>query len=72
MKYVECPPSTPDVNPLDYIFWDLVKRGYIREELESYSLQKKTLKTKIKAVSKDSATDLKPLRKAIKQFLRRY
>ena len=25
VKCVEWPPSSPDVNPLDYFFWDLVK-----------------------------------------------
>ena len=25
IKCVEWPPSSPDVNPLDYFFWDLVQ-----------------------------------------------
>ena len=66
IKCVEWPPSSPDMNPLDYFFWDLAKtkayQGRAGEPLSS----EEELKTKIKAVWKDCATDLKPLRKAIK------
>ena len=41
---------------------------YIKAELKSHSIQ---LKTKIKAVGKDCATDLKLLRKAIQRFVPR-
>ena len=71
VKCVEWPPSSPDVNPLDYFFWDLVKtKVYQGRAGEPFSLEEE-LKTKIKAVWKDCATDLKPLRKAIKQFVPR-
>ena len=60
LKCVECPSSSPDVKPLDYFFWDLVKtkvyQGRAGEPLSS----EEELKTKIKAVWKDFATDLKP------------
>ena len=70
VKFVELPPSSPDVNPLDYFFWDLVKtKVYQGRAGEPFSSEE--LKTKIKAVWKDCATDLKPLRKAIKQFVPR-
>ena len=72
VKCVEWPPSSPDVNPLDYFFWDLVKtKVYQGRAGEPFSSEEE-LKTKIKAVWKDCATDLKPLRKAIKQFVPRY
>ena len=70
VKCVEWPPSSPDVNPLDYFFWDLVKtKVYQGRAGEPFSSEE--LKTKIKAVWKDCATDLKPLQKAIKQLLPR-
>ena len=58
VKCVEWPPSSPDVNPLDYFFW------------EPFSSEEE-LKAKIRAAWKDFATDLKPLRKVIKQFVPR-
>ena len=71
VKCVEWPPSSPDVNPLDYFFWDLLKtKVYQGTAGEPFSSEEE-LKTKIKAVWKDCATDLKPLRKAIKQFVPR-
>ena len=59
------------MNLLDYFFWDFVKTKYIKAELESRFSSEEELKTKKKAVWKDCATDLKPLRKAIKQFVPR-
>ena len=71
VKCVEWPSSSPDVNPLDYFFWDLVKTKVCQGRAgEPFSLEEE-LKTKIKAVWKDCATDLKPLQKAIKQFVPR-
>ena len=71
VKCVEWPPSSPDVNPLDYFFWDLLKtKVYQGTAGEPFSSEEE-LKTKIKAVWKDCATDLKPLQKAIKQFVPR-
>ena len=67
----EWPTSSPDVNPLDYFFWDLLKtkvyQGRAREPFSS----EEELKAKIKAVWRDCAKDLKPLRKAIDQFVPR-
>ena len=71
VKCVERPPSLPDVNSLDYFFWDLVKtKVYQGRAGEPFSSEEES-KTKVKAVWKDCATDLKPLRKAIKQFVPR-
>ena len=44
--------------------------GISRQSWRAIQLRKR-IKTKIKAVWKDCATDLKPLRKAIKQFVPR-
>ena len=41
VKCVEWPPSSPDVNPLDYFFWDLVKtKVYQGRAGEPFSLEK--------------------------------
>ena len=68
---MEWPPSSLDVNPLENLFWNLVKtKIYQGRAGEPFSLEEE-LKTKIKAVWKDCARDLKPLRKVIKQFVPR-
>ena len=71
VKCVEWPPSSPDVNPLDYFFWDLVKTKVYQGRAREPFISEEELKTKIKAVWKDCVTDLKPLRKTIKQFVPR-
>ena len=71
VKCVEWPPSSPDVNPSDYFVWDLVKtKVYQGRAGEPFSSEEE-LKTNIKAVWKDCATDFKPLRKVIKHFVLR-
>ena len=71
IKYVEWPSSDLDVNPLHYFFWDLVKTKLYQGRADEPFSSEEELKTKIKAVWKDCATDLKPLRKAIKYFVPR-
>ena len=71
IKCVEWPSSSPYVNPLDYFSWDLVKmKVYQGRAGEPFNFEEES-KTKIKAVWKDCATDMKPLRKGIKQFVPR-
>ena len=55
------PPSSPNVNPLDYFFWDLVKTKVYQGRAGEPFTSEEELKTKIKALWKDCATDLKPL-----------
>ena len=70
VKYLEWSSSSPELNPLDYFFWNLVKtKVYQGRAGELFSSEEK-LKTKI-AVWKDCVTDLKLLRKSIKQFVPR-
>ena len=71
VKCVEWSPSSPEVNPLDYFFWDLVKTKVHQGRAGQPFSSEEELKTTIKAVWKDCATDLKPLRKAIKQLVLR-
>ena len=59
------------MNPLDYFFWDLVKTKVYQDRAgEPFSSEEES-KKKTKVVWKDCATDLKPLRKASKQFVPR-
>ena len=57
------------MNPLGYLIWGLVKVKVYQGRAAEPFISEEELKTKIKAVQKDCATDLKPLRKTIKQFL---
>ena len=59
------------MNPLDYFLGGLVKTKVYQGRAGEPFISEEELKTKIKAVWKDYATDLKPLRKAIKQFVSR-
>ena len=63
--------SSLDVNPLENLFWNLVKTKIYQSRAGEPFCSEEELKTKIKAVWKDCATDLKPLRKVIKQFVPR-
>ena len=55
------------MNPLDYFSWDFVKaKVYQCRAGESFSPEEQ-LKTEIKAAWRNCATDLKLLRKGIKQ-----
>ena len=63
--------SSPDVNPLNYFFWDLVKtKVYQGRAGEPFSSEEE-LETKIKAVWNNCATDMKPFQKAIEQSVPR-
>ena len=71
VKCLEWPQSLSDVNSLDYFFWGLVEaKVYQGRAGEPFSSEEE-LKTKIKAVWKDCATDLKPFGKTITQFVSR-
>ena len=65
VKCLEWPQSLPDVNSLYYFFWGLVKTK-VYQGRAGEPFRSEELKTKIKFVWKDCATDLKPLGKAIK------
>ena len=64
-KY-QWPPNSPDCNPLDFFFWDAIKRKVYEGRRERFgSLDK--LKKRIRRVWK-SSIDVEALRKAILQF----
>ena len=71
VKCVEWSPSSPNVNPLDLFFWDLAKTKVYQGRAEQPFSSEEELKTNLKAVRKGCATDLKPLRKVIKQLVLR-
>ena len=71
VKCVKWPPSLHGVNSLGYFFWDLVKTKLYPGRAGKPFSSEEELKTKVKTVWKDCATDLKPSRKAIKQFVPR-
>ena len=65
IKKDEWPPNSPDCNPLNYFFWDVVKGKVQGETVRFENINQ--LKRKIRKVWKDSF-DLPTLRKAIMQF----
>ena len=64
---VEWPPSSPNVNPLDYFFRYLVKAKVYQDRAEEPFSSEEELPTKIKAAWKNCTTGLKPIQKEIKQ-----
>ena len=70
VKYLEWSSSSPELNPLDYFLGDLVKTKIYQDRAGELFSSEERLKTKM-AVWKDCATDLKLLRKSIKQFVPR-
>ena len=65
------PPRSPDSNPLDYYFWNEVKRKVYEGRLKKPFESEDEMIAKIKAVWKECATNLKPLRKSMKEFVGR-
>ena len=52
VKCVEWSPSSPNVNPLDFFFWDLVKTKVYQGRAEQSFSSEEELKTNLKAVRK--------------------
>ena len=67
----EWPPSSPDVNPLDYYFWDAVKTKVYAGRKGRPFQNERELQQKIRTVWRECANDIVPIRKAIKQFVPR-
>ena len=65
------PPASPDVNPLDYYFWDAVKTKVYEDRRGKPFSNQEELKNKIRAVWNDCAKNTFIIRKAIKQFIPR-
>lgn len=67
----EWPPCSPDVNPLDYFFWDSVKTKVYADRKGKPFTNEQELQVKIRSVWNECATDVQTIRKAIKQFVPR-
>ena len=67
----EWPPSSPDTNPLDYYFWDSVKRSVYEDRAGRPFKNEQELRRKIKRVWPECAAKKAEIRKAIKQFVPR-
>ena len=67
----EWPPSSPDLNPLDYFYWDLVKKKVYGGRFGNAFESENALKKRINQVWKECTLDLVTIRKAIKQFVPR-
>ena len=61
----EWPPSSPDVNSLDYFLWDFVKTKVYEGRSGKLFASEAELKKKIKSVWNICSKDLIPIRKAI-------
>ena len=61
----EWPPSSPDVNSLDYFLWDFVKTKVYEGRSGKPFASEAELKKKIKSVWNICSKDLIPIRKAI-------
>ena len=62
----EWSPSSPDVNPLDYFYWDFVKTKVYKGRSGKPFESEAELKKKIKSVWNICANDLVLIKKAIK------
>jgi len=65
------PPKSPDSNPLDYYFWNEVKRKVYRGRLKKPFETEEEIISKIKSVWKECARNLPEIRKSMKQFVGR-
>ena len=65
----EWPPSAPNVNPLDYFYWNFVKtKAYQGRSGKPFALEAE-LKKELTSVWNICANDLLAIRKAVKQFV---
>ena len=71
LSKTEWPPSSPDVNPLDYFFWDFVKTKVYAGRAGQPFRNEEELQKRIRFVWKDCAKEIKTIRKAICQFVPR-
>ena len=65
------PPYSPDCNPLDYFFWNGLKDKVYEGRHNEPFANEQELMARINEVWKDCASDLKPIRKAMRQFVPR-
>jgi transposase len=71
VKNTEWPPSSPDVNPLDYFFWNELKEMVYKGRHCNPFADEEELCDRILEVWDECASKTKSIRKSIKQFLLR-
>ena len=71
VKNTDCPPKSPDCNPLDYYFWDRVQEKVYDGRYCYPFATIDELKRRIRDVWDECAMDLPQVHKAMKQFLPR-
>ena len=71
VKKTEWPPSSPDVNPLDFYFWNAVKEKVYEGRLNRPFQNEDELKQRIKEVWNECARNKKEIRSSMKQFVPR-
>jgi len=71
VKSTDWPPKSPDCNPLDFYFWDRVQQKVYEGRHCNPFESTDELQTQIIDVWDECATDVKEIRKAMKQFLPR-
>ena len=71
IRKVQWPPKSRDSNPLDYFFWNEIKRKVYQGRLKKPFESEEEMIVKIKSVWKECATNLEPIRKSMKQFVGR-
>ena len=62
----EWPPYSPDVNPLDYFYWNFFEINVYKERSEKPFASEAELKNKVKSPWNISTDDMVAIRKAIK------
>lgn len=68
VKKDEWPPKSPDSNPLDYYFWNKVKREVYKGRLNKPFKTEEEIMKKIRSVWRKCACDLDEIRKSMKEF----
>ena len=71
VKNTEWPPSSPDCNPLDYHFWNRVQEKVYEGRHCNPFENEEELKSRILEVWDECTSNMKVIRKALKQFLLR-
>ena len=70
VKHTEWPPNSPDINPLDFYFWDkVVSKVYEGRYCHPFTSTEE-LKARIVDVW-EACVDVEEIRKALRQFLPR-
>ena len=65
IKWEEWPPSSPDLNPMDFCIWSVLESMACKESHKSVAMLKQNLKKEWEKI------DMKKIKKCCQKFLRR-